>query len=177
MCNITAPNRRALLLTLAGGVSALALGLPVRARADAAPIDVPPPGPRDTCPVCGMFVAKYPDWVATVVFADGTAAHFDGAKDFFKFLEDVGHYAPGYARDQITAMAVTDYYGVTRVKAEDALFAIGSDVLGPMGHELVPLASRADADEFMKDHAGKRLLSFAEVEAPLLAGLDAGRFE
>lgn len=174
MCNISRPTRRATLALLMGGVSLASLS---PAWADAAPIDLPAPGPRDTCPVCGMFVEKYPDWVATVLFADGTALHFDGAKDFFKFLADVGHYAPGRTRDQITAMGVTDYYEVARVRAEDALFAIGSDVLGPMGHELVPLATEADAGDFMKDHAGKRLLTFAEVTPELLAGLDAGRFE
>lgn len=27
-------------------------------------LQLPAPGPRDTCPVCGMFVSLYPDWVA-----------------------------------------------------------------------------------------------------------------
>ena len=46
-----------------------------------------------------------------------------------------------------------------------------------MGHELVPLMSDADAADFMKDHAGKRLLKFKDVAKPLLVGLDEGRFE
>ncbi len=25
------------------------------------------PSPKDKCPVCGMFVAKYPKWVAEIV--------------------------------------------------------------------------------------------------------------
>ena len=25
-------------------------------------------GPKDKCPVCGMFVQKYPDWTCQVVF-------------------------------------------------------------------------------------------------------------
>ena len=49
----------------------------------AAAVTVPKPAATSTCPVCGMFVAKYPQWVATVVWRDGTAAHFDGAKDMF----------------------------------------------------------------------------------------------
>ena len=178
MSNICVASRRAAIGVILGGVSALALGLAARpARADARVLDLPAPGPRDTCPVCGMFVARYPDWVATVQFADGTAVHFDGAKDFFKFLEDVGKYAKDRRREDITAMAVTDYYGVTRIAAEEALFVLGSDVLGPMGHEFVPLASQADADEFMQDHAGKRLLRFSEVAVGLPAQLDEGRFE
>ena len=34
---------------------------------------LPAPGPKDTCPVCGMFVSLYPDWVATVLYKDGHA--------------------------------------------------------------------------------------------------------
>jgi nitrous oxide reductase accessory protein NosL len=45
-----------------------------------------------------------------------------------------------------------------------------------MGHELVPLASKADADEFMKEHKGVRLLTFDQVGRDLPARLDDGRF-
>ncbi|MEW8383487.1 MAG: nitrous oxide reductase accessory protein NosL, partial [Candidatus Thiodiazotropha taylori] len=48
--------------------------------------ELPNPGPKDTCPVCGMFVAKYPEWIGTVLYKDGHAHHFDGAKDLFKYL-------------------------------------------------------------------------------------------
>ncbi|MCC2112730.1 MAG: nitrous oxide reductase accessory protein NosL [Hyphomicrobiales bacterium] len=168
--------------TLIGGLAALSTAagtglLPRRALADAAAVDLPAPGLRDTCPVCGMFVAKYPDWIATVLFADGKVDHFDGAKDFFKYFAEIGKYAPGRSIADITGMGVTDYYSVTRIDARAALYAIGSDVLGPMGHELVPLRTEADAAEFMTDHAGKRLLRFDDVAMPLLIGLDEGRFE
>ena len=32
-------------------------------------------------------------------------------------------------------------------KAKEAFFVIGSDVYGPMGHELIPFASKADAEQ------------------------------
>ena len=181
MCNISRPTRhptrRAALGLLLAGVSGLAFGPPQGAMADAVPLDLPAPGPRDTCPVCGMFVARYPEWIATVVFADGTAAHFDGPKDMFKFLADVGKYAPGRDRAQITTMAVTEYYGLTRISATEAFFVTGSDVLGPMGHELVALSTAAEATEFSTDHAGKRSYRFPELPPGLPARLDEGRFE
>jgi copper chaperone NosL len=180
MCNHThdRPDRRRVLAGLTASAPALMLGLGARPAAAAAlAIDLPAPGPRDTCPVCGMFVAKYPDWVATVLWDDGEAVHFDGAKDFFKYLADLGKYAPGRSAEQIAGMGVTEYYGVTLIDARSALYVIGSDVYGPMGHELVPLATDADAADFIKDHAGKRLVQYAEVDGPMLAGLDAGRFE
>jgi nitrous oxide reductase accessory protein NosL len=145
--------------------------------APAEPIEVPDPGPKDTCPVCGMFVAKYPEWIATVLYADGHAHHFDGAKDLFKYLFDLPRWAPGHQAEQIVASVVTEYYGLTRIPARSAWYVIGSDVLGPMGHELVPLASAEEADEFMRDHAGRRILRFEEVTPELPGLLDRGRFD
>ena len=168
-------------------VIAIALGLLITSPApaqegvtptQASAVEVPPPGQRDVCPVCGMFVAKYPEWVATVVYSDGHAHFFDGAKDMFKFLHDVPKYGlPGHTAADIAIVAVTDYYDVRTIDAHDAFYVIGSDVYGPMGHELVPLASEADADAFMKDHKGRRVLRFDEVTAQIPVNLDKGLFE
>lgn len=165
-------SRRSLLgrLAVAGAFACVAL------PASGKPVAAPAPGPRDVCPVCGMFVAPYPYWTATILYKDGQAVHFDGAKDFFKYLFDMGKYATGRTRDDIRAMGVTDYYETRRIDAAEALFVIGSDVLGPMGHELVPLDTEADASEFIADHKGVRSLRFSEVTKSLVEGLDSGRF-
>jgi nitrous oxide reductase accessory protein NosL len=46
-----------------------------------------------------------------------------------------------------------------------------------MGHELVPLRTRDEAAEFLRDHHGKRILRFEDVTLPLLQGLDQGQFD
>lgn len=138
----------------------------------AGPLVVPQPGERDTCPVCGMFVAKYPEWIATVVYKDGHAHHFDGSKDMFKYLQDLPRYAPGDSVEEIATIAVTEYYSLDRIDARNAWFVIGSDVLGPMGHELVPLATREDAEEFTQDHKGQKVLRFKEVTREVIQSLD-----
>lgn len=145
------------------------------AQASSAPA-LPKPGAKDLCPVCGMLVSKYPHWVATIVYKDGHAHYFDGAKDMFKLWFDPPKYAAGHSREQMARLSVTDYYNLQPVDARLALYVIGSDVLGPMGHELVPLASAADAEDFMKEHKGKRILRFDEIKAALPAQLDLGKF-
>jgi len=130
------------------------------------------PGPGEKCPVCGMFVVKYPAWVTGVTFADGSRAVFDGAKDLFKFLQDPGRWAPGRTRADVKSTFVTDYYDLVQLDAHAAFFVVGSDVYGPMGEELVPLAKKADAEEFLADHQGKRILRFDEVTPELLKTLD-----
>ena len=146
------------------------------ALAAAQAVSVPKPGPKDLCPVCGMLVSKYPNWVAAVVYTDGHAHHFDGAKDLFKYLQELPRYAPGHRREDVATVAVTDFYNLEKIDARQAWYVTGSDVLGPMGHELVPLATRADAEDFLKDHKGKRILRFADVVPEVLKALDgAGR--
>jgi copper chaperone NosL len=138
--------------------------------------NVPKPGAKDLCPVCGMLVSKYPNWVAVVTWKDGHAHFFDGAKDMFKFLHDLPKFAPGHRKVDIAAIYVTDFYNLERIDARKALFVVGSDVLGPMGHELVPLANKADAEDFLKDHKGKKILAFDRVSAEIPGAIDAGKF-
>ena len=176
MSDLPQTERRQFLrfLTVMGAAGVTTLSWPLLA-ADSSPF--PSPGPKDTCPVCGMFVSLYPDWVATALYKDGHAHHFDGAKDLFKYLLNLPKYVPGHSRDDIAAIGVNEYYGVTRIDARAAWYVIGSDTLGPMGHELVPLKTQAEAEEFRKDHHGKRILRFDDVTPALLENLDHGKFE
>lgn len=133
---------------------------------------VPPPKPDAVCPVCGMFVAKFPEWVAVVVYKDGHAHYFDGAKDLFKFLAAPKSYVPTHRPEDVATVAVTDYYAVEPIAARDAWYVIGSDVLGPMGHELVPLSTETEAKDFLRDHYGKAIIRFDQVTPEVLGRLD-----
>lgn len=157
--------------------SVLLAGLLLSQTVASATLNLPKPGPKDTCPVCGMFVAKYPEWVATVLYRDGHAHHFDGAKDLFKYLLDLPRWAPEHKVENIQSIGVTEYYGLGLIDAREAWYVVGSDVLGPMGHELIPLETREDAEEFMKDHKGKRIIRYKDVQRGLLMKLDDGIFE
>ncbi len=139
-------------------------------------VAIPKPGAKDLCPVCGMLVSKYPNWVAVALYKDGHAHFFDGAKDMFKYLHEYAKYAPGHRREDLAGLYVTEFYGLSRVDARKAFYVIGSDVLGPMGHELVPLASKEDAEEFLKDHKGRQILTFDQVTPEITDKLDKGKF-
>lgn len=130
------------------------------------------PGPRDKCPVCGMFVAKYPDFVARIAFKDGSFAFFDGAKDMFKYYFSLSKYNPKVRSTDIDSIRVTDYYRLSYIDGLKAYYVQGSDVYGPMGKELIPFEKEGEAKEFMKDHKGKTLLRFQEVSGSIIKGLD-----
>ncbi len=126
----------------------------------------------DRCPVCGMFVYKYPKWVAQIIFKDGTSYFYDGAKDMFKHIFDTAKYTPGKTADNIKDIYVTDYYEVELIEAKSAFYVLGSDVLGPMGHELLPFKDQESAQEFLEDHKGKSIIRFQDVTPAIIESLD-----
>lgn len=129
----------------------------------AAPLQAAPPqrpGAQDRCATCGMFVAKYQEWVSIIVFKDGSQLFFDGPKDLFVCLFDLGRYRRGSSLADVATVYVTEYYSAELVDARQVLFVSGSDVLGPMGKELVPVRGHEQAATFRHDHGGQQLLVF-----------------
>lgn len=131
----------------------------------------PDPGPRDRCPVCGMFVGPHGAWLAAATLHDGSVRYFDGPKDLFRFVFDPGRYEPGRTQGEVERLFVTEYYSAKPIDARTAYFVVGSDVLGPMGHELVPVKGLEEAKTFAADHRGTAVLSFTEVTPAVLAKL------
>lgn len=121
------------------------------------------PSAKDKCPVCGMFVAKYPDWTAIAKTADGTMYYYDGPKDMFTHYFNTGKYTPGRKQSDISALFVKEYYSMKMIDAKKAIFVTGSDVYGPMGAELIPIATMKDAEAFLKDHRGKKIIRFENI--------------
>ena len=130
------------------------------------------PAPKDKCPVCGMFVAKYPDFVAEIIFKDGSYRVFDGAKDMFKYLFNLSKYDPSKKKEDIESIYVTDYYRLDLIDGPSAFYVVGSDVLGPMGKELIPFEKESDAQEFMNDHDGREMMRLEQVTPELVKTLD-----
>ena len=153
----------ALALCLASGTIPAADREPIRPAGD------------DRCPVCGMFTVKYPDFAARVTFSDDASFTFDGPKDMFTFLLDLAKFAPDRSRSDVEEVRVTEYYELVAIDAHAAFFVIGSDVHGPMGPELVPFATRDDAEEFRTDHRGTAVVAFGDIDLDTLRDLATPR--
>ena len=150
----------------------LAQLLVVAAAAYSGEAKPPAPSPRDKCPVCGMFVAKYPDFLAEIVFKDGSVVFFDGTKDMFKYYFKLDDYQRSKNRADIVSIYVTDYYRLTLIDGYEAHYVTGSDIYGPMGRELIPFEKADDAKEFLKDHKGTAIFEFKQIRYDIVKGLD-----
>jgi copper chaperone NosL len=125
--------------------------------------------PEDAkCPVCGMFVSKFPKWVAQIQLKDGHNHYFDGVRDMMKFYFNPAKYEHTHTKDNITQINATDYYTLELIDAKKAYYVIGSNIYGPMGEELIPFKNKDEAQKFMTDHFGKSLVSFDEIKEEML---------
>ncbi len=127
----------------------------------------------EKCPVCGMFVYKYPRWIAEVIYRDNQqhkSLFFDGVKDMMKFY----FHPKGWGdydledKNQNLQMRVRDYYSQKIIDARKAFYVLGSDIYGPMGNELIPFEYEDEAKTFSMDHKGKQILPFDKITAAIL---------
>jgi nitrous oxide reductase accessory protein NosL len=121
--------------------------------------------PKDaTCPICGMFVYKYPKWAAMI---DGDKKlYFDGVKDLIKYYFAHKHDV------ELDNLYVTDYFTSTKIKAKDAYYVFASNIFGPMGNEFIPFNTEFNANAFKRDHFGKSVHSFYDIDQELLDDLE-----
>jgi copper chaperone NosL len=148
--------------------AALILTVSLATAAEKAPAK---PGEKDKCPVCGMFVAHYPDFIAQVVFKDGSYAFFCGVKDMMKYYFDLPQYNSFKKMSDIASVVVTDYSNMKPTDGYEAYYVVGSVVFGPMGQEFFPFAKESAAQEFMRDNNGKEIVRFDQLNPEVVQKL------
>ena len=117
----------------------------------------------EKCPVCGMFLHKYPTWVSRINYKNESFA-FDGIKDMMKYYFQ--------NRGNIKEILVQDYYTQKTIDATKAFFVLGSDIYGPMGNELIAFKDEKSAKRFMLDHRAKEVLQFNAITQERVYKLD-----
>ncbi|HRH00581.1 MAG TPA: nitrous oxide reductase accessory protein NosL [Polyangiaceae bacterium] len=120
----------------------------------------PAAAPPGRCAHCGMKLTAGSAWLTELVAADGSKKTFDTPRCAL-----TARLAGGAAK-----LRVQDFYDRTWRDGGEVLFVVGSDVLGPMGPDLVPVDT-ARAPKFLKDHEGDRALKLEEITKAVLEDL------
>lgn len=118
---------------------------------------------KDKCQVCGMHMYHYPTWVSRINYAKDETYNFDGMKCMFKFYFN--------NKEGIIDILVQDYYTLKTLNAKEAYFVVGSDVYGPMGHELIPFIDKKSARTFLLEHKGEKVYTFDEITEYMVRSL------
>ena len=127
----------------------------------------------EKCRVCGMFVAKYQPWIAQIQYSEDDVAMFDGVKDMMAFYFEPEKFG-GKQGQKAIAIYVKDYYTQEWLNGKEAVYVAGSDIMGPMGHELIPFGSTSAAENFMTDHKGKKMFHFNEITLEQVTAIRSG---
>ena len=112
------------------------------------------------CKHCGMPSQEFPQWYAKIVLE----------KEVFWFCSPRCMLARYQEMKPATAkeLWVKDYYTNKFIDARKAFYVTGSKVLGPMGHDFVPLQDEKAAKDFMKEHHGEELITFPAIDASMI---------
>jgi nitrous oxide reductase accessory protein NosL len=114
---------------------------------------------EDRCSYCGMKVK--PDSAWRVVDKTNQRS-FDTPRCAF------GAKLEG--KEKVGALELVDYYDREARPSVDLVYVAGSDVIGPMGPDLVPVKP-AMVDKFTKDHGKKAVYREAEITPAVLKSL------
>ncbi len=121
-----------------------------------------------------LKIYEYPAWVSVIDLNNGERIYFSSPKGMFEFYFRPGKW-PEYnikSESDFKDIYVTDYATSKPVKAKGAFFVYGSDVTSPAGDDLVPFDSYKNAEKFSKEHNGKRIFGFREVNRGLINWLN-----
>lgn len=127
----------------------------------------------ERCVICGMFVAKYDNWIVQIRLAGGKVLYFDGIKDMLVYYFNPQSYGSAKQED-IQEIWARDYYSLEWIDALGAFYVIGSDVYGPMGKEFIPFSTREAAENFLQDHKGESILTLGEITDDLVQSMRVG---
>lgn len=119
---------------------------------------------KDKCPVCGMFIYKYPKWASMAKTKEGRELYFDGVKDMMKY-----YFAH---KNELKKLYAQDYYSKKIIELHRAWLVVGSDVYGPMGEEIIPFEKKEEAKSFMLDHHAKKIVTFKELDKRTMEAFD-----
>lgn len=131
---------------------------------------------KERCPVCGMYVSKYPQWITQLIYKHKNHEHkfsFAGVKDMMKFYLNPKKWGDfPVSIKQIKEVKVTDYNSQKPIDGKKAFYVLGSNVFGPMKKELIPFKSFEEAETFKKENKGTKIVKLDEILEVALYKLD-----
>lgn len=114
------------------------------------------------CGYCGMKIDPASPWRCVVELADGLRREYDSPRCALLAWR-TGAVEP-------RTLLLQDYYDRAWRTGDEVVFVASSDLIGPMGADLVPV-DRARAQQFVHEHTGTRPLPLAAVTLELLREL------
>ena len=126
--------------------------------------------------ICGMQPYKNPKWMTEIELVNDKKLHFASVKCMMLFYykndkwHDLGVKAPKERKDRadnIKELRVQDYNSLKVIDAKKAFYVYGSHIMSPKGDDLVPFQYEKDAQNWMKENGGNKILTWKQFKLNL----------
>lgn len=137
------------------------------------PDGTPRPTGEDLCPITAIRVREHMPWACSLTTRGGRAFYFCSPRFLFLALQ-TPRTLLGIPPDDVDQVWVTDYDSKAPIDGRSAAYMAGSDQMGPLGPDLVPLADPEAARAFRAAHGGTGPLGYAQISHDVLDALYEG---
>ena len=123
--------------------------------------------------MCGMQPYKNPRWMSEIELSNDKKLHFASVKCMMLFYykndkwHDLGLANPKERQDHIKELRVQDYGSLKVIDAKKAFYVYGGHIMSPKGDDLVPFEYEKDAENFIKENGGNRILTWKHFKLNL----------
>ena len=118
-----------------------------------------------TCAKYGIDTSAHPEFRAYARRKDGSALAFASAKAMFAYFFERESSGANFGSAELY---VTDYASGEILRAQDAFYVFGSVLQSARGDDLITFARLRDAQDFMREKKGHKILQFREISAKLI---------
>ena len=92
-------------------------------------------------------------------------------------LCNIPKYQPGEKRGNLKMVWVTEYYSTRKMDAHDVLFVVGTNLVGPMGLDLIPVKGKKAAENLKLDYKGDLIVPLDRINQEIIDKARKGRFK
>lgn len=92
-------------------------------------------------------------------------------------LNYISKYQPGESREKLALVWVTEYYTTKKMDAHDVLFVVGTNLVGPMGLDLIPVKGMEAANNLKQDYEGELILKLDQITPEIIDRARRGRLK
>ncbi len=120
--------------------------------------------------ICGLQPYKNPKWVTEIELRNEKKLHFISVKCMMLFYykndkwDDLGLLG---TKDPIVSLRVQDFNSLKVIDAKKAYYVFGSHIMSSKGDDLIPFEYKKDAENFMKENGGRKLLTWDDFKLNL----------
>ncbi|WP_327054092.1 nitrous oxide reductase accessory protein NosL [Halomicrococcus gelatinilyticus] len=122
---------------------------------DAAAAKPETPGEEESCAVCKMYPAKFPDYNAQLLRDDGEHVHFCSTGCMTAYTASPGTFQEGVTRDDVDVAWAHDHATKELTRASEAYFVLETDadrVDDPMMKNPLAFADEGDATDYVDQY-------------------------